>query len=55
VHGHGDHRVVMALTVAGFAADGPVTVDTAEAADVTYPGFWGAMQNLGAKIKLTGK
>ena len=50
LHGHGDHRVVMALSVAGFAADGPVTVDTAEAADVTYPGFWGAMQSLGAKI-----
>ncbi len=55
VQGHGDHRVVMALTVAGFAADGPVTVDTAEAADVTYPGFWDIMQSLGARIKLTGK
>ena len=52
VHGHGDHRVVMALTVAGFAADGPVTVDTAETADVTYPGFWEAMRSLGGKIEI---
>lgn len=51
VHGHGDHRVVMALSVAGFAAEGPVTVDTAESADVTYPGFWNTMQSLGARIE----
>lgn len=52
VHGHGDHRVVMALAVAGFASDGTVTVDTAEAASVTYPGFWDAMRSLGGKIQL---
>ena len=27
VHGYGDHRVVMAMTVAGFAADGKITDD----------------------------
>jgi len=52
VHGHGDHRVVMALTVAGFASDGTVTVDTAEAASVTYPGFWDMLRSLGAKIQI---
>jgi len=51
VHGHGDHRVVMALTIAGFAAEGPVTVDTAESAGITYPGFWDTMRSLGAKIE----
>ncbi len=50
-HGYGDHRVVMALTVAGLASDIPITVDTAESADVTYPGFFDAMALLGAKIK----
>lgn len=50
VCGHGDHRVVMAMTIAGFAADGPVAVDTAEAAGVTYPGFWDTMRSLGGKI-----
>ncbi len=48
--GHSDHRVVMALTVAGLAADNPVEVDTAEAAGVTYPGFRDDMRALGATI-----
>ncbi|MDL2228780.1 3-phosphoshikimate 1-carboxyvinyltransferase [Treponema sp. OttesenSCG-928-L16] len=39
VHGHGDHRVVMALAAAALGADGPVEIDTAESAAVTYPGF----------------
>jgi 3-phosphoshikimate 1-carboxyvinyltransferase len=51
VHGHNDHRVVMAMAVAGCAADGPISVDTAEAAGVTFPGFWEIMESLGAKIK----
>jgi 3-phosphoshikimate 1-carboxyvinyltransferase len=51
VNGHGDHRVVMALTIAGLAADKPVSVDTAEAAGVTFPGFWDMMSCLGAKIE----
>ena len=37
---HGDHRVAMALGVAGLVADSPVTVDDAAAADISYPGFW---------------
>jgi 3-phosphoshikimate 1-carboxyvinyltransferase len=39
VDGHGDHRVVMALAVAGLGASTAVEVSGAEAADVTYPGF----------------
>ena len=39
VHGHGDHRVVMALAVAGLAAQGEVVVDTAESAGITFPNF----------------
>lgn len=54
VHGHADHRVVMALALAGFAADSPVTVDTAESADVTYPGFWDMMRSLGGIMKIRG-
>jgi len=52
VHGHGDHRVVMAMTIAGCAADGPVSVDTAEAAGVTFPGFWDIMRSLNARIEM---
>jgi len=52
VQGHGDHRVVMAMTVAGCAADGPVMVDTAEAADITFPGFRDTLRSLGAEIEI---
>jgi 3-phosphoshikimate 1-carboxyvinyltransferase len=37
--GRGDHRVVMALAAAALAA-GPAEIEGAQAADVTYPGFW---------------
>ena len=52
VHGYGDHRVVMAMTVAGLAAEGKITVDTAESADITFPGFLEKMRSLGADIKV---
>ncbi|MEW6202486.1 MAG: 3-phosphoshikimate 1-carboxyvinyltransferase, partial [bacterium] len=51
VHGHGDHRVVMALAVAGLAADGVTEVDTAESAAVTFPDFLDKMRSLGAGIE----
>ncbi len=51
VHGYDDHRVVMALAVAGLAAEGPVTVDTAEAVGVTFPDFVGLMRSLGARME----
>lgn len=37
---YGDHRIAMALAVAGLAAEAPVTVDGAEAAAVTFPDFY---------------
>lgn len=46
VHGHGDHRVVMALAVAGLGAGGETVVDTAEAAAVTFPEFFPLLQSL---------
>ncbi len=51
VHGYNDHRLVMALSIAGLAASGVTIVDTAEAASVTYPGFVKDMTRLGADIK----
>ncbi len=50
VRGHGDHRVVMALAVAGLAADGETVIDTAESAAVTFPNFRELMVSLGADI-----
>ncbi len=50
-HGHGDHRVVMALAVAGLASPEPVTVDTAEAASITFPNFAELVQSVGGRIE----
>jgi 3-phosphoshikimate 1-carboxyvinyltransferase len=37
---HGDHRLAMALAVAGLLATGETTVRGAEAVAVSYPTFW---------------
>lgn len=52
VNGHDDHRVVMALALAGMIADGETIIETAEAADVTYPGFVEDFRNIGADIEV---
>ena len=51
VHGYGDHRVVMALSVAGLATDGQLEVDTAESSAITFPGFFDLMKSIGANIE----
>jgi len=50
--GHGDHRVVMALAVAGLAAEGPTTIHTAEAVSVTFPDFVDLMRRVGADMSM---
>jgi len=52
VEGHGDHRVVMALAVAGTFAEGETTITTAEAVGVTFPNYVELMQSLGVVITL---
>jgi len=54
VHGHRDHRVVMALAVAGLAADGEVTVDTAESAGITFPNFVELLHSVGGNVQARG-
>jgi 3-phosphoshikimate 1-carboxyvinyltransferase len=39
IDGRGDHRVVMAFAAAALGAGGPIEIDGAESAAVTYPGF----------------
>lgn len=51
VHGHGDHRIVMALAVAALAADGPTTITGAEHVTVSFPGFFDALRSLGADLQ----
>lgn len=51
VDGHHDHRVVMALALAGLVAKGETTITGAEAAEVTYPTFVQDFSALGAHIE----
>jgi 3-phosphoshikimate 1-carboxyvinyltransferase len=52
VNGHDDHRVVMALSLAGMIAEGETVIETAEAADVTYPSFVIDFRKIGANIQI---
>ena len=54
VSGHGDHRIVMALSLAAMAFDEPTTIDTAEAMSVTFPNYVDLMTSLGARMELIG-
>ncbi len=47
---HRDHRLAMALAVAGLVADGPTVVRGAEAINDSFPGFVETMRKLGANI-----
>jgi 3-phosphoshikimate 1-carboxyvinyltransferase len=40
VRSGGDHRVAMALAVAGLLAQGETEIEEAECVTVSYPGFW---------------
>lgn len=48
---HGDHRVAMALAVAALCAGVPAAIDGAEAVNKSFPGFFGALQALGARVE----
>ena len=46
VESHGDHRIAMALAVAGLAASGPTTIEGADSVAVSYPNFFTDLQEL---------
>ncbi|MFN2250863.1 MAG: 3-phosphoshikimate 1-carboxyvinyltransferase [Anaerolineae bacterium] len=50
VDGHGDHRIVMALAVAGLVAGGETIVTDAERVSDSFPGFVAALRELGAGV-----
>jgi 3-phosphoshikimate 1-carboxyvinyltransferase len=49
VHGWDDHRIVMALAVAGLVA-GDTTIDTIESVSISYPGFFEDLRKTGAVV-----
>ena len=50
LYGHNDHRIVMALAVAVYAAGLPALLRGAEAVNKSWPAFWDTLRGLGAKI-----
>jgi len=44
---HGDHRLAMALAVAGLVAEGETTITNSEAVNISYPGFWEDLERIG--------
>lgn len=54
VETHGDHRILMAFSVAALRAAGPVELSEHESFAVSYPGFLGDLRALGAKVEVRG-
>jgi 3-phosphoshikimate 1-carboxyvinyltransferase len=52
VQGHGDHRVVMSLAIAGLLSEGVTTVENAEAVGVTFPEFPKLVKECGGDIAM---
>ena len=46
VQSHRDHRIAMALAVAGLLADGTTEIEDAECVEVSYPGFFDQLESL---------
>lgn len=52
VDSHGDHRVAMALTVAGLLAKGETVVHNADCIAISFPQFPQVLASLGAEVEL---
>ncbi|SDC49460.1 3-phosphoshikimate 1-carboxyvinyltransferase [Niabella drilacis] len=50
VHSRHDHRIAMACATAALKADGPVTIEEAEAINKSYPDFYDHLKELGATV-----
>jgi len=48
---HGDHRLAMALAVAGLGAAGPVRIENAEIMGESFPDFAAVLRLIGARIE----
>jgi 3-phosphoshikimate 1-carboxyvinyltransferase len=51
---HGDHRLAMAFSIAGFAAAEPVRVKNAEIISESYPSFISTLRSLGGELTTEG-
>jgi 3-phosphoshikimate 1-carboxyvinyltransferase len=55
VQSHGDHRLAMAMIVAGLVADGETVVEGTDVIADSFPGFVELMRGLGAEIEVTAQ
>ncbi|HEU4341624.1 MAG TPA: 3-phosphoshikimate 1-carboxyvinyltransferase, partial [Candidatus Binatia bacterium] len=46
VKSHGDHRVAMALAIAGLCSDGGVQIDDADCVDISFPNFFELLEKM---------
>jgi 3-phosphoshikimate 1-carboxyvinyltransferase len=53
VYSHDDHRLAMSFCIAALSAAGETVVEGAECANISYPGFFMALRDLGADITLS--
>lgn len=52
VEGHGDHRVVMSLAIAGAMLPGTTAINGYEAVSVTFPNFVAALNRTGGRARV---
>jgi 3-phosphoshikimate 1-carboxyvinyltransferase len=52
VEGHGDHRLAMAMTIAGLVAQKPTVVYGSHVTADSFPGFEVTLQALGARLRV---
>ncbi len=45
-----DHRIAMALGIAGMVADGPIKIIDAGCASISYPEFWDELHSIGGIV-----
>lgn len=51
LYGHNDHRIVMALTIAGLCSRKAVVIEGAQAIQKSYPNFFADVQRLQGKVE----
>lgn len=54
VLGHSDHRIVMALTIAGLKTKGETIIDTAESVNITFPDFFNLIKFCNGNVSIIG-
>lgn len=55
LNSHGDHRILMALAIAGLISEGGVIIKGSQCMRVSYPKFAKDMEELGADVELVGE